>query len=425
VRYALVLLMLINLLNNLDRIVINLLAEPIKRDLHLADWQVGLMTGLAFALCMGVLGLPIARWADRGRRPRIIVIALTLWSAFTVLCGVAQNFVQLCLCRMGVSFGEAGAAPPAHTLIVDYVPKERRASALGFFAIGVPLANMLGLPMAGLVADSHGWRVAFFVAGAPGLLFALIAALTLKETRADAHWANAAAADAISIRQTVSLLAANRTYWLITAAITIKAIVSFGQQAFIASFFLRSHGAEIGALAASIAIKPVGFMGLALGALAGVGGSLSVLFGGWISDRAAARDPRNIMVASAVSLVVQFPVFILALTVDSGALALCLLFVPYLMNSMQYPAIYATTQGIVPPRIRAMAAALQLMAASLIGLGTGPLLTGIVSDFLSKSVGLGEDQALRWSLISFSALALPCVALFLMTRKTIRGDMIS
>ncbi|MGQ3066062.1 MAG: MFS transporter, partial [Sphingopyxis sp.] len=138
------------------------------------------MTGLAFALFYTVLGIPIARFAETGDRPRIIAVAAGLWSVFTVACGFAQNFVQLVLCRIGVGIGEAGCTPPAHSLITDYTPKEKRASALAFYSLGIPLGGLLGLALGGLIADAYGWRTAFLFAGAPGVLMALIAWTTLK-----------------------------------------------------------------------------------------------------------------------------------------------------------------------------------------------------------------------------------------------------
>ena len=166
-RYAMFLLLGIYIVNFLDRAVVNILAEPIKNDLGLADWQLGLMSGLAFAIFYTVLGIPIARMAERKNRPIIIGTAVAVWSGFTALSGMAQNFAQLVLFRIGVGVGEAGCTPPAHSLIADYVPKEKRASALAFYSMGTPLGGLLGLVMGGLIADAYGWRVAFFVAGAP------------------------------------------------------------------------------------------------------------------------------------------------------------------------------------------------------------------------------------------------------------------
>lgn len=182
-RYALWLLLGIYVVNFLDRQVINILAEPIKREFGLADWQLRLMTGFAFSIFYTTLGLPIARLAERRNRAVIIGASVAVWSGFTALCGVAQTLWQLLAFRLGVGFGEAGCAPPAHSLIADLVPRKRRASALAMYAMGVPIGSLLGSVLGGLIADARGWRAAFLVVGLPGLVFALLAFTTLKEPR--------------------------------------------------------------------------------------------------------------------------------------------------------------------------------------------------------------------------------------------------
>ena len=296
-RYAMGLLLGIYIVNFLDRQVVNILAEPIKNDLGLADWQLGLMSGLAFALFYTVLGVPIARAAERHNRPIIIAASVGAWSAFTALCGAAQNFVQLVLARIGVGVGEAGCTPPAHSLIADYVPKEKRASALAFYSMGTPLGGLFGLILGGLIADAFGWRWAFLVAGLPGVVFALLAWLTLKEPRKQlaAHARQVQAAQ-VSLRETLQALAGKPTFWCIAFAAAIKAFIGYGHAPFTASFFLRNHGDDIAGLAASVGdvlgyeLKSVGFLGIALGLMSGIGGTLGSWLGGL--DRRQVRRPR-------------------------------------------------------------------------------------------------------------------------------------
>ncbi|MDZ4373705.1 MAG: MFS transporter [Phenylobacterium sp.] len=215
-RYAMWLLLGIYIINFLDRQVINILAEPIKEELQLADWQLGLMSGLAFAIFYTVLGIPIARLAERKNRPIIIGSAVAVWSGFTALCATATNFWQLIFYRIGVGVGEAGCTPPAHSLISDYVPKEKRASALAFYSMGTPIGGLLGLVMGGLVADAYGWRAAFLVAGVPGLIFAALAIFTLKEPRRImAQHANHIAAASATFGETMAYLAKRQTFWFI------------------------------------------------------------------------------------------------------------------------------------------------------------------------------------------------------------------
>lgn len=423
-RYAVGLLLVIYIFNFLDRQVINILAEPIKRDLGLADWQIGLMSGFAFAIFYSVLGVPIARMAEHRSRPLIISGALLAWSGFTALCGTAQNFAQLCLWRIGVGVGEAGCTPPAHSLISDYTPREKRATALAIYSMGVPLGSLLGLALGGLIADHYGWRAAFFLVGAPGVILAVVATLTLKETRSRIAVDMAAARAAQpSFKQAMALLATKRTFWLIAFAAAIKSFISYGLAAFTASFFLRNHAQDVAALAQGFGLKSVGFLGLSIGLISGIFGAISSLAGGWIADKTAAKDPRNAMVAPALAVLVSVPVFMLAVSVDSVALALAILILPYLLNNLWYGPVYATTQGLVPVNMRATAAAILLFIINLVGLGLGPLFVGVISDLFAHGAGLGEAEGIRWALITASAFGVIPFILFWMARKTIRQEL--
>ena len=182
-RYVLALLTVTLVLSLVDRQVINILAEPISRALKLKDWQIGLMSGFAFAIFYTSFGFPMAWLAERRSRPAIIAGSLATWALFTALGGLASNFTQLLLARTGVGIGEAGCIPPAHALISDYFPPERRATALAIYHLGVPIGGLLGLTLGGVIADAYGWRAAFAIVGAPGLIVAAIAFLTLKERR--------------------------------------------------------------------------------------------------------------------------------------------------------------------------------------------------------------------------------------------------
>ena len=259
-RYAMLLLMAIYTINFLDRSVINILAEPIKNELKLADWQLGMMSGLAFALFYTILGIPLAQLAERRNRPMIIGASVAVWSGFTALSGATTNFVQLVLCRIGVGIGEAGCTPPAHSLIADYVPKEKRASALAFYSMGTPLGGLLGLVMGGLIADAYGWRVAFLVAGVPGLFFAALCFLTLREPRKilAEHSAKITSSQA-TFRETLAYLMKKKTFWLIALGAAIKAFIGYGHAPFTASFFLRVHGDEVARLASMFDLKSIGF----------------------------------------------------------------------------------------------------------------------------------------------------------------------
>lgn len=425
-RYALWVLLIIYTLNFLDRQVVNILAEPIKRDLGLADWQLGMMTGLAFAIFYTVLGIPIARLAETKNRPMIIGASVAAWSAFTVLCGFTQNFWQLILMRIGVGVGEAGCTPPAHSLITDYVPKEKRASAIAFYSIGTPLGTLAGMAMGGLVADAYGWRVAFMVAGAPGVIFALIAAFTLVEPRRQLAADIAARAGAqITFMAALTVLAAKKTFWLVALAAAIKAFIGYGYAPFIASFFFRNHGPELAQLAAGFGLKSAGFLGLALGLIGGTAGVIGAWLGGVLADRLGAKDLRAYVTVPAIASVVTIPIFITAISLDAPMAAIGLLSVNALLATLWYGPVYATAQSIVEPHMRATASAVLLLIINLIGLGLGPVAVGILSDVLAGPGGLGEAQGVRWALILSAGLGLVAFVLFWQARKTIREDMVA
>lgn len=425
-RYALSVLLVIYILNFLDRQIVAILAEPIKHDLHLADWQLGVMTGLAFALFYTVLGIPIARYAETGHRPRIIAVAAGLWSLFTLACGFAQNFVQLVACRVGVGVGEAGCTPPAHSLITDYTPREKRASALAFYALGTPLGGLLGLALGGLIADAYGWRTAFLFAGLPGLLMALIAWTTLREPRRQLHVDLAALkASRPDFKTAMAEIRGKRTFWLIAFAAAIKAFIGYGAAAFLAPFFFRNHAAELTVIADRFGLGLTGFLGVALGIVLGLTGAVGTWLGGYLADKYGARDLRAYVSIPAISTLMGIPFYIAGLLTDSAVFALILFAFPPVLNTLWYGPGYAAVQGLVQPQTRATASAVLLFIINLIGLGLGPLGVGAVSDFISGPMGLGSAEGVRWSLMLFVLFGAVASGLFWLARSSIREEMVS
>ena len=179
--YALGILVVVYTFNFIDRQILSILLEPVKADLGLSDTAMGMLTGFAFAMFYATLGIPIARYADRSNRRNLIALALGIWSFFTALSGVAQNFWHLLAARIGVGVGEAGCSPPAHSMIADYYPAEQRATALGIYSLGIPIGIMFGLFAGGWINEFFGWRMAFFVVGLPGIILALVVRFTLAE----------------------------------------------------------------------------------------------------------------------------------------------------------------------------------------------------------------------------------------------------
>lgn len=426
--YAMGLLLIIYVMNFVDRQVVNILAEPIKRELGLLDWQLGAMSGLAFALFYTVLGLPIARLAERGNRPYIIGAALAVWSGFTALCGLAQNFTQLLLARIGVGVGEAGCTPPAHSLITDYVPKEKRASALAFYSMGTPLGSLVGMGLGGIIADAYGWRMAFIVCGIPGIVLAIIAALTLvepriRQTAAELKERAQAMRDAKPFKAALATLKRKRTFWLVSFAAAIKAFIGYGQAPFAASFFYRNHTEEIASLAAMFGLQSGGFLGLALGLMGGIGGAIGAFVGGMIADKYGVRDYRAYVSVPAIASLAVIPIYVLAILSPFATFALGSLLIGSILGTLWYGPVYATAQTIVPPHMRATASAVLLFIINLIGLGLGPLAVGALSDMFAITFGMGEAEGVRWALLVSAFAGLGAALLFWMARSTIRDEM--
>ena len=397
VRLTLWILLTVYVFNFIDRQIVNILAEPIARDLDLSDTQIGLMTGLAFALFYTVLGIPIARFADRPTtsRPRLIAVALALWSAMTALCGLAQNFWQLLLARIGVGVGEAGCTPPAHSLISDMVPPEKRSSALAFYSLGIPVGTLLGMVIGGTLADLVGWREAFVIVGLPGVALALILWFVLKDPRrSDAAVllrAKSPPPAALPLGQAVSEVMRSRAFLFLLAAGSAAAFLSYGKTTWTTIFFQRTHD-----------LSP-GQVGLWFGLIGGVGGMLGTWLGGYLADRFGAKNRRHVLTAPAIGMTLSIPLAIAAYQAPSWPLALVLLFLPQVFNSLYYGPTYSAAQGLVPLRARAIAAAVLLFCQNLIGLGLGPLFFGMLSDWLQPAYGA---ESVRYVLYGAALLGL-------------------
>ncbi|MBP2302677.1 spinster family MFS transporter [Azospirillum picis] len=428
-RYALTMLFLVYMLNFVDRQIVNILAEPIKRELGLADWQLGSLTGLSFAIFYATLALPIARWAERSDRVRIVALSAITWSLFTAVCGVAQNFTQLFLARVGVGAGEAGCTPASQSLISDYTTRETRASALAFFSMGIPAGSLVGMVVGGLIADSLGWRASFALVGVPGIILGLLAYFTLPEPR-KSSFAASEAQSAPALREALGELGRNRTYIWLTVAMAAMSFGIYSNLAFQSSHFLRNHTEGLGALAVrlnnltGIQLGPTGFLGTVLGLIVGICGAAGTWLGGWSTDRAVMRSNLTAYatIPAAAALCMPFALFATYTTSNTVA-ALCLMGLPMMLQSIYYGPIFAAVQSLVRPRTRATATALFLFFANLIGLGLGPLSVGLTSDHLARSMGSGD--AIRWALISTSLVYLLAAAAFMVARRTIRRDIVS
>ncbi|WP_326523557.1 spinster family MFS transporter [Sphingomonas sp.] len=415
-RYLFTLLLCVSTLNYLDRQIINILVEPIRHELQLADWQLGLLTGLSFALFYSVLGLPIARLADRSNRPVIIGVALLVWSGFTVVCGMAQSFVQLLLARIGVGCGEAGGGPPGQSLISDYTTPQNRASALAFYSLGSPIGALLGLGMGAVLADQFGWRVAFYIAGIPGILLGLLMLVTVKEPR---NAQPAATRPRATVREAWEELRGKRTFWWICAAGAATSVATYGQGAFWGSFFLRNYGADIEAM--GWAMGPLAVVGISLGLVKGLAGIVGAVAGGMITDRLVRRDLRGYCTVPAIALMLASPTFVLVMFAPGFVSGVALLILPVFFSTLIFGPSFAAVQTLVQPQTRATAAAILLFILTLTGLGFGPLLIGGLSDLFGRSMGSGEG--LRWAMLMTAPANLVAGLFFWIGRRTLVAEL--
>jgi MFS family permease len=403
--------------------VVIILAESIKRDLHIADWQIGMMSGFAFATLYTVLGLPIARLAEYANRPRIIAIAIATWSVFTMLCGTAQTFLHMVAARIGVGIGEAGCTPPAISLIADYYPKERRAGAISVYVSGASIGALLGMGIGGLVADHWGWRVAFFVVGAPGVFVALITGLTLVEPRDGAAIALSGHPESrIRFWDVIRYLTNKESFVLIVAAQCSKAFLLYGLSAFYGSLFFRVHGAELGAIGAKVGMQAAGLLGIVLGLSFGGCAAIGSILGGILADRFAKHDMRALVIIPAISAALTAPLQLWCFSSSSVAVALFTLGLVSMIDGLGFGTPYSAIQGLVPQRMRATATAISLFGQNLLGLGLGPLAIGLASDVFARKYNMGIGPGLRLSMELFACLGFVPAFLFWRGGKRLREE---
>ena len=395
--YALSLLFAANLFNYMDRMVISVVLPLIKADLDLSDTQLGVLTGIAFAVFYATFGIPIARWADRGTRRTIVSLAIAVWSAMTVLCGLAQNFLHMMLARFGVGIGEAGCVPPSHSLISDYFPTERRATALGIHTAGATLGIVGGLVLGGYIAETWGWRWAFFVLGAPGLLLAILTRLTLREPTRGAQEERPVDAAQPPLGEVLRYLGRRRSYVHLVIVFAMGSFAAFGIQMWLPSFYVRSFG---------MSTAEVGFY---FGIAFGLGSAMGTLGGGYVADWMGKGDMRKpLLVLGVGASAMTLPLSLGVLLAPWAALALSLNLVSSTIGGL------AAIQTVADNRVRAIAVAILMFSSSMVGVGLGPLFAGMLSDVLAPRFG---DDSLRYSLIILSTLGVyPIVHLWLAVR---------
>lgn len=400
--YALVLLTVVYSFNFIDRQLLAILQESIKAELSLSDSQLGLLTGFAFAIFYVTAGIPIARWADRSNRRNIVSLSLFIWSGMTALSGLVQNYAQLLLARIGVGVGEAGGSPPSHSIISDIFPPARRATAIGFYSMGVNIGILFGFLAGGWLNEFFGWRVAFMVVGVPGIILALLLRFTLAEPIRGLHDGGSHNPTPVPFGDVLRLLASRRGFIHMALGAGLNAFCGYGVINWSASFMIRTYQ------------MPTGELGTWLSLIIGVGGAISVLAGGMLADRLAPRDKRWYTWVPCIAGFAAVPFMAAVYLVDGPYLALGMMIVPGLLFQTYLGNTIATTHAIVGPRMRATASAVLFLIINIIGLGAGPWIVGVVSDLLQPSLG---SESLRYAML----YVLPAVMVWSATHFYLAG----
>jgi MFS family permease len=415
-RYALALMTAVYMVNLLDRFSMGLLLQPIKVDLGLSDTQLGFLTGIAFGLFYAILGLPIARWADRGNRVTIASLAIGLWGLTVMACWFVTSFVQLALARMAAAVGESGCKPPTYSLIGDYFPQPaERTRAMSIYWLGSPLATLISFIGGGWLNHRYGWRATFVLMGIPGLLLAVLVKFTLREPRVQIARPGVGAPSHLEHHSHPSLATVLTTLWRrrscrhLTVALILFFTMGFGLTPWNAAFMMRSHGMRSDEL------------GVWMGLIISIGGMIGVLSGGYIANRWFAGNERGQMRMSAVSIALSFPCYIAFLLLPQKHLALAMLLPTMLVFNLFVASTYALMQRLVPDAMRATTMAVIMLLYNLIGMGVGPQAVGILSDLFSPIAG---SESLRYAMLIVSVVALWAAYHFWQAGRTVEEDLV-
>jgi MFS family permease len=402
--YVLTILAAIGFLNYYDRNLIIILLQPIKQDLKLSDSAVGLLAGPAFAIVYCTLGIPIARFADRGYRVKVLSAALAVWSAMTSLCGFAVGLGSMALARFGVGVGEAAGLPSTHALIAEYFPPERRASAMSVIAVVASVGVMAGTVVGGVVNDHFGWRAAFMLAGIPGFFLALLTVLTLREPRPFAS----VKTERLGFFEAFRALARRRSFLYVCGGMAFTALGEYALQTWSPTYLIRHFGMSPGQLGLRYSL-PVGIVS-----------TIGMLGGGLLMDRWIKRDVRASIWILIVTFCAAVPLSLITFLTNSFTVVYVVAFIGALFSGLYIGPNYALIQGLAGAKMRATAAATYMMIVNLVGLGCGPLAAGLLSDFLSRRFG---PDGLRYALCCMLSTYVVGIVLFLKAAQTVRADL--
>lgn len=413
--YVLFILTLVYAFNFIDRQIIGILSPFIKADLGLDDAQMGYLKGIYFALLYTLVGIPIAWLADKYSRVNIIAISLSLWSGFTALSGLASNYTQLALARIGVGIGEAGGSPPSHSIISDLFPKEKRAGALALYSLGIPFGIMFAYFASAffLQGGSADWRIVMISVGVPGVVLALLMKLTIKEpTRINPQVSLDSTGEIIkppTMLESIKVLLSVPTWWGMCLGISFASFGNYATSTWMIDFYVRVHPDY-----------PIRDLLIAFGVINGTAYALGVWLGGVFADKWGRHNKKAYALLPAIALVFGVPAFYFTLQVESVMLSFGLITIFLFTSGSYLGPCFAMAQNLAPSNVRAMSTALFFFVLNLIALGGGPTIVGIVSQSMVPE--LGETLALKTSLEYLVFMYLLSIVTFLWTSTRIKAD---
>ena len=405
--YVLFVLVLIFVLNWVDRMIVSILLVPIQQEFQLSDTEMGVLSGFGFASLYAVSTLLIARYSDRHNRRNLVALAVTVWSVATSLCGAVTGFGQMLLGRAVVGVAEAGGGAPTYSLIADYFEPRRRALAMGIYSGGIYIGIMLSFLLGSFLAERFGWRMTFLLLGPPGLMLALILRLTVQEPLRGRFEPPELRSD-VPTGAVLRFLWQQRAYLAAAGGLTITAVTQGAYAAWVPAFLIKVHGMGLTEV------------GIRLGLVLGIAGAIGTFAGGGLSDWLSTRNPRVRLYFPAVVTLLTTPFFALFCLASDAGVALTIYAIGTLISAMHFGPAFGLTQNLARPAMRGFATALVMVATVITGQGVGPLLTGVLSDALRESYG---PEALRYSLAIMAGFATMGALLFAYGARFVATDM--
>ncbi|MDE0758885.1 MAG: MFS transporter [Pseudomonadales bacterium] len=411
--YVLGVLVTVYVFNFIDRQILAILAPSIKAELLLSDTQIGALSGVAFGIFYATLGIPIARLADRYSRVNVIAISLSIWSLMTALSGLAANFWQLLAARIGVGIGEAGGSPPSHSLLADYFAPSKRATALGIYALGIPIGILFGNLAGGWVDEIFGWRYAFFVVGIPGILLAILLRVTVREPPRGHTETTKQSLEQVPFSVVVKTMWQKKSFRHMSLGAATQAFVGYGAIAWMPMFLVRSHDMSSGEV------------GTALGLIIGIFGGLGTFLGGYLADRFGTKNVKWYMLIPALGFLITVPFGFVVFYTHNLMVALACYCIPAFLINLYTGPTFGMTQGLAPLAMRAAAAALLLFIINIIGLVFGPTTVGLLSDWFQSAWQFNNTESLRFALLACNMIYIISFINYYFASRHLENDLAS